>query len=638
MNKLSPAVCVLALCGSACAHVGVDYYAPRVPDPESMRIDGSDEDWAWFDSRHAMTMDGLDAGSGIFSRRGKAAASIDPEDYAVSYMAAWSPPPDNRFYFFARIQDNHLDLPDDDPDQWWAGDYLQITFDADHSGGPFLGTTKEHLRNGQRYMIRLKPPPGLPMVFYGTIYKNGLTDFVEENAELYRWSSSLFEGETTDWFEAAWTLDPPDADDGSRDVAYTFEFSCALWDTYGMSAEESVRHLLEEGQVIHVGPRPGDADGTSEKYLLVQTGGTIFQDREADNMVDYHLVEDFSGFGVIAGLITNPEDGSPWSNIEVAVENGEGHSRAHARSNEEGRYQINLPADAYTVKILHAQDEERVSVDLAAGARIDTVNFSPTLEFSSTPKWPFNTAIIVLGLAFFALLIPLFRRTELIGSLLRAPGQALQQISEKPDQVGPICIILASAVLIALVIFGQMFLEMGRDVPQERFMIIGGIFALGMMLMVMLVGSLVAWVVQSAVVWGLARMSGESAGFTRVLSIVGYALLPEALLGQVVLGAAIGLGMIEVSMKDLSSFSMPTSLTVLIPGLVGDGDLFRHLFDRIEVFALWTVVLMAVGLRRLCAITMRKAAAIIAIFWVLETAVVIGFFALMNLMKDLMTS
>ena len=77
---------------------------------------------------------------------------------------------------------------------------------------------------------------------------------------------------------------------------------------------------------------------------------------------------------------------------------------------------------------------------------------------------------------------------------------------------------------------------------------------------------------------------------------------------------------------------------MLIPGLVGDGDLLRHLFDRIEVFALWTVVLMAVGLQRLCAITMWKAAAIIAVFWVLETAVVIGFFALMNLMKDLMTS
>ena len=630
MKKLLLIAVILALGSSALAHVGVEHYVPRVPDPASMQIDGKEDDWDWFDSRLTMTMAGMEA---------RPATAIDPQDYAVTYMTAWSPPPDNRFYFFARIRDNRLDLPDDDPREWWSGDYLQITFDADHSGGSILGTTKEQLANGQRYSMRVLPPTDQPELLYHTIHATEqLSVFVKYHEDRFRWSSSRFEGETSGWTDAAWTLEPADAGHGSDDVTYTFEFSCALWETYGLSPEESVRHLLESGQVIHVGPRPGDADGTPEKYLLYQRGGTIYQDRDADQMVDYVLVEDFSSLGTIAGLVTNPEDGSPWGGIDVAVDDAEGRSRARSRTAEDGRYHLPLLPGTYSVTVLHAE-EEGVAVEVAAGARVDSIDFSPTLTVSALPTWPFIACTVGLGVALLLCLIPLIRRAEILGILLRSPGQALQQIADRPDWIGPACLILVSLLLVSLVLFGKLFTEMGSGaapVPQGmRLMMM--IFMPVTMLIGMLVAGGVAWVVHTVVIYLLARMSGERAGFYPLLSTVGYALLPETVLAQIVLAVMLSFGFVEFSVPNMASFSMPTSLTTLVPGLADSGDWLRHLFDRIELFALWSVVLTAVGLQRVCAMSMRKAAILITIYWLLETATVVGIFALAAMAKGLMT-
>ena len=77
---------------------------------------------------------------------------VDPSDYDFTYLIAWSPPPDNRLYFFIRIRDNALDTVLLDPDDWQRNDFLQMSIDADHSGGVVLGETPEEISNGQRYM------------------------------------------------------------------------------------------------------------------------------------------------------------------------------------------------------------------------------------------------------------------------------------------------------------------------------------------------------------------------------------------------------------------------------------------------------------------------------------------------------
>ena len=46
--------------------------------------------------------------------------------------------------------DDTLKMLESDQKRWWSDDIIQITFDADHSGGDFLGENLDHVFNGQR--------------------------------------------------------------------------------------------------------------------------------------------------------------------------------------------------------------------------------------------------------------------------------------------------------------------------------------------------------------------------------------------------------------------------------------------------------------------------------------------------------
>ena len=94
-------VAVFALVSPANAHVGAEYFIPGVPNPSAMTIDGLEDDWGWLDEEFILTTEGM------FTAGGE---TIEKEDYDVSILMAWSTPPDNRFYFFIRVQDDTLRL------------------------------------------------------------------------------------------------------------------------------------------------------------------------------------------------------------------------------------------------------------------------------------------------------------------------------------------------------------------------------------------------------------------------------------------------------------------------------------------------------------------------------------------------
>ncbi|MDE2814861.1 MAG: hypothetical protein OXM01_17680, partial [Gemmatimonadota bacterium] len=204
----------------------------------------------------------------------------------VSILMAWSTPPDNRFYFFIRVQDDTLRLIEEDQKRWWNDDCIQITFDPDHSGGDFLGENVDQVLNAQRYHLRIKPLPGQPVAY------NSLLEYID--LPPIGWSSDMFEGEPTgDIFEIAWTVNPPDAEHFSTNVSYTFEFRNAFWDIHGQTREEAIRHIFENDQVTHIGVRPLDGDGgeTGAKHQLYPLGGSTGQDQKGDQMLDYILLE-----------------------------------------------------------------------------------------------------------------------------------------------------------------------------------------------------------------------------------------------------------------------------------------------------------------------------------------------------------
>jgi hypothetical protein len=272
-------VCVLALAlsGIAYAHVGIEIFIPQVPNPSAMTIDGSEDDWGWIDDDFKTTPEFM------FTAGGEA---VPKDDYDLVFMSAYSPPPDNRFYFFIRVQDDTLRILEEDQKRWWNDDCIQITFDPDHSGGDFLGENIDQVLNAQRYHLRVKPLPGQPVAF------NSLLEYIDLPS--IGWSSDVFEGELTgpDVFEIAWTLNPADAAHLSTNVSYTFEFACAMWDIHGITKDEAVRHIFAADQTIHVGPRPLDGDGgeTGAKHQLYHLGSSTGQDQKGDQMPDYVLL------------------------------------------------------------------------------------------------------------------------------------------------------------------------------------------------------------------------------------------------------------------------------------------------------------------------------------------------------------
>jgi hypothetical protein len=273
------AVCAvaLALANPARAHVGAEYFIPGVPDPSSMTIDGIEDDWGWIDEEFILTTEGM------FTAGGEV---VPKDDYDVSIMMAWSTPPDNRFYFFIRVQDDTLRLLEEDQKRWWNDDCIQLTLDPDHSGGDFLGENVDQVLNAQRYHLRIKPLPGQPVAF------NSLLEYIDLPS--IGWSSDMFNGAPTgDIFEIAWTVNPPDAEHFSTNVSYTIELRNAFWDIHGVTRDEAIRHNFAADQVTHIGVRPldGDAGETGAKHQLYPLGGSTGQDQKGDQMLDYILLE-----------------------------------------------------------------------------------------------------------------------------------------------------------------------------------------------------------------------------------------------------------------------------------------------------------------------------------------------------------
>ena len=288
---LLASVLALAMSSGVWAHNGFEYFLPEVPNPAAMTIDGSEDDWGWYDLNLAFTGDQMIGNDGN---------PVPLDDINVAMFVGWSAPPDNRYYLFGRVQDDTLKVSEEDPKLWWQDDLWTIAFDADHSGGGLLGENLDEHSNGQRYHMRILPLPGQPVAF------NSGLEYIDQQ-EL-GWSSDIFNGEQTEWFEVAWTLEPAGAGNGSADVSWTMEFRCALWDEHGVSAEQSVRHIFEPGQIIGVahkvndrGPIPAPVDEEDKpnafRHNVYPEGGAGSQFVDANQMHDFLTIPAEEGAG-----------------------------------------------------------------------------------------------------------------------------------------------------------------------------------------------------------------------------------------------------------------------------------------------------------------------------------------------------
>lgn len=293
---------MLATSSIAFAHVEAEFFLPQVADPSAMTIDGDESDWGWFDRSFAMTPEGFFDASGN--------DGYTKEDFDFALFMAWSQPPDNRLWGFYRVQDDTLTVVEEDPKRWWADDNLQLTLDIDHSGGDFLGVNLDHVNTAQRYHIRILPLPGQAVFFNSLIEQIDLPSIL--------WNQDIFEGEQTEVVEVAWTLSPAGASNGSLNVSYTIEWAMETYDITQPTRDESVRHIFAPDQVVHLGPRPNDADTGPFNHRLIPIGSDEQQDQKGDFMPDFYTLacEDCPNAGTMAGEGMTAVEENSWGRIK----------------------------------------------------------------------------------------------------------------------------------------------------------------------------------------------------------------------------------------------------------------------------------------------------------------------------------
>ena len=308
---LLPCALALTFSGPAMAHTGLEFFLQEVPDPDAMTMDGDDSDWGWFDNDLA-----LDSNLDFYVTSGEVA---DPEDYSATWRIAYSRPPDNRLYFFLRIQDDSLRRQEPDLKRMWHDDFTQFNLDNDHSGGPGLGANLDEASNHQRYHLRILPGPDGVTAFNSQIEVLG-----DENLS-WNQDVDLF-GNATDVWDLAWTVTPPDAQHGTLDIEVTWEARFKTYDAVGLSEAESVRHVYEDGQVTHLGPRLTDNDGSLFQYdFYLQDRFTGTQNpaqygTEGDQFPDWFLIgcEDCPNAG---GTGATAVESSSWGRIKNHLSN-----------------------------------------------------------------------------------------------------------------------------------------------------------------------------------------------------------------------------------------------------------------------------------------------------------------------------
>lgn len=316
--------------------------------------------------------------------------------------------------------------------------------------------------------------------------------------------------------------------------------------------------------------------------------------------------------GLITGKVTQPNRspmggitvGAPMGGITVRAEDRAGAIRAEqTTTGANGSYRIWLEPGTYLLAVENPEGAEPVEVIARAGEEMGNVDFAPV--GATIPTWPFTTALAILGVGVLACLMPLVRRGERLGGVLLSPDRVFQEVTGQPDWVGPFFLILVSVLVGSIAMTGKLLTEMGGTLGGMPGAV--GMMMIGMPLFVlaaMLVGGYAGWFIRAGSIWIIARLSGERSLFYPLLSVVGYAFLPELLLGGIVMACVVSFG--EISISSMSSLIASTSLAGVLPALAGSSPM-RALLGEIELFAIWSVVLTTVGVRRVYGVSIRKA-------------------------------
>jgi hypothetical protein len=212
--------------------------------------------------------------------------------------------------------------------------------------------------------------------------------------------------------------------------------------------------------------------------------------------------------------------------------------------------------------------------------------------------------------------------------VLFSPVATFRSIREAPSWLPPLLILLvlvaASQWLVAPKIDMEAAIRegmerQGQTVTDEQVEQMANMqrrFAVPCGVVVLLLG----WTLTALLVWGLANVAGGEIGFRRSVGVSLHALMPYAV--SALLTIPVILGRAEVDPSEAQLGLLASHLAAFAPE---DAPMWMlALLARIDLFAIWTLLLFGVGLHVVARLSKGAAAGITLVLWLLWLGFAVG--------------
>jgi hypothetical protein len=224
-----------------------------------------------------------------------------------------------------------------------------------------------------------------------------------------------------------------------------------------------------------------------------------------------------------------------------------------------------------------------------------------------------------------------------IAGVFFSPGETFADIARKPDILVPLLVIVILGYIGTVMIMPH--LDWDAMISQQTDMVKKqnpnmsdddvarmGRITKSMGTVMGYIGPLLAivgYLIIALVIWGACRMMGGQGDFKQAFSATLYAHFPRAVFGIITAVVVMARGMVDPSTLATVVKSSPAFLVDM-----KEQPVLFALLGSIELFQIWTIILLIIGFAALTRLSKAKTAAIIVSLWIIMLVVKLGFAAL----------
>ncbi|HEX6201767.1 MAG TPA: YIP1 family protein [Thermoanaerobaculia bacterium] len=212
--------------------------------------------------------------------------------------------------------------------------------------------------------------------------------------------------------------------------------------------------------------------------------------------------------------------------------------------------------------------------------------------------------------------------------VLVSPQPTFRSLAERPSWLPPLVILLLLVVAGQLLAVPKIDMEAAvrealerqnqpvNDEQVEQMAAMQSKFAVACSIPLFAVGLVVA----ALLVWGLANAAGGEIGFVRSFAVTLHGLMPNAVAS--LLSIPVILGLQEIDPGEAQRGLLASHLAAFAPE--DTSAWLLALLARIDVFAIWSLVLLVIGLRTVGRLSTAAATGVVLVVWLLWVGFNVG--------------